>query len=95
LEIDGFVSTSIPENLDPGLVDEFFEVSLPEAAKAARMLARKEGIIAGISTGANILASLEVARRLGPGKVVVTIAADTGFKYASTLYNDSWLLKFG
>ena len=47
----------------------------------ARRLAREEGILAGVSTGLNVVAALQLARELGPGRCVVTIAVDTGLKY--------------
>jgi cysteine synthase A len=50
----------------------------------ARRLAREEGIFSGPSTGANVVASLEVGKRLGAGKNVVTVAVDSGLKYLST-----------
>jgi cysteine synthase A len=49
-----------------------------------RRLAREEGLFAGTSTGANVLAAIEVGRRLGPSARVVTIAADSGLKYLGT-----------
>ena len=55
----------------------------------ARQLARKEGILGGIWAGANVWAAIQVAEKLGPGKVVVTIICDTGERYLSTaLFND-------
>ena len=50
----------------------------------ARRLAREEGIFAGTSTGANVVAALRLAERLGPGKTVATIACDSGLRYLST-----------
>jgi len=50
----------------------------------ARRIAREEGLFAGTSSGANVVAALEVARRLGEGKTVVTLMADSGLKYLST-----------
>ena len=50
----------------------------------ARRLAREEGIFAGTSAGANVLAAIQVGRRLGSGKSVVTLAADSGLKYLNT-----------
>lgn len=67
-----------------GLADEVVAVSTAEAMAMARRLAREEGIFAGTSTGANVAAALRVAARLGPGRPVVTVAADTGMKYLST-----------
>lgn len=67
-----------------GLADEIETVSTPEAMEAARRLARDEGVFAGTSTGANLVAALRVAERLGPDRTVVTVACDSGMKYLST-----------
>jgi cysteine synthase A len=66
------------------LADEIQAVSSQEAMATARQLARQEGIFAGTSTGANVAAALRVARRLGPGHTVITVAVDSGMKYLST-----------
>ncbi|HEY6148118.1 MAG TPA: cysteine synthase family protein [Thermoanaerobaculia bacterium] len=68
----------------PGIADEIDTVSTEEAMESARRLAREEGIFAGTSTGANVLAALRAAARLGPDQTVVTIAVDSGMKYLST-----------
>ena len=65
-------------------VDEIVAVSTDEAKAMARRLAREEGIFAGTSTGANVVAALRLAARLGPGKTVATIACDSGLRYLST-----------
>jgi cysteine synthase A len=67
-----------------GLADEIATVSTGEAMVMARRLAREEGIFAGTSTGANVVAALQVAERLGAGRTVVTLAVDSGMKYLST-----------
>ncbi|MEO8431502.1 MAG: cysteine synthase family protein [Acidobacteriota bacterium] len=67
-----------------GLADEIQTISTEEAMASARRLATEEGIFAGTSTGGNIAVALRVAARLGPGRTVITIAADTGMKYLST-----------
>jgi len=72
-----------PPLWDGRLVDEIVAVGSLEAAAMARRLAREEALFAGTSTGANVLAALEVAGRLGPGARVVTLAADSGLKYLS------------
>lgn len=64
--------------------DEVVPVSTAEAMAMARRLAREEGIFAGTSTGGNLVAALQLAERLGPGRTVVTIACDSGMKYLST-----------
>jgi len=59
-------------------------VASADAQEMARRLAREEGLFAGTSTGANVLAALRVAERLGPRRVVVTIAVDSGLRHLST-----------
>lgn len=82
---DGF----IPENLDLSLVDSPFMVTDQQALEMARRLAREEGLLAGISSGAAVHAAVEVGKRLGPGKTVLTILPDTGERYLSlNLYDD-------
>ena len=74
----------LPGNLDLDLLDGCRMVYEEDAFPLARRLAREEGIFVGMSSGATVYAALEVARELGPGKVVVTMAADTGARYIST-----------
>lgn len=74
----------IPGNLDLDLLDGCRMVYEEDAFPLARRLAREEGIFVGMSSGATVHAALEVARELGPGKVVVTMAADSGARYVST-----------
>ena len=66
------------------MVDDIEMVSTDEAKAMARRLARDEGIFAGPSSGANVVAALRVAERLGRGKTVVTIIVDSGLRYLST-----------
>jgi cysteine synthase A len=68
----------------PELVDDVFPVSTERAMAMARKLAREEALFGGTSTGANLVAALDVAKRLGPEATVVTILCDTGMKYLST-----------
>jgi cysteine synthase A len=77
---DGF----IPGILDQNVYDEIITVDDRDALVTARLLACKEGLIVGVSSGSNVWASLQVAGRLGPGKKVVTILPDTGERYFST-----------
>lgn len=79
----------IPKNLDRSVIDEVIEVWEEDAYPLARRLAQEEGIFVGMSSGAMVWAALEVARRLGEGKRVATIAVDNGTRYLSTvLYSD-------
>jgi len=82
--IQGIGAGFVPENLDTTVYDEVIQVSDDEAADYTRRLARDEGILVGISAGANTCAALRVARTLGRGKVVVTVFCDTGERYLTT-----------
>ena len=74
----------IPAILDQQIYDDICIVTDIEALEMARRLAREEGLMCGISSGTNVVAALKLARELGPGKTVVTIAPDTGERYIST-----------
>lgn len=76
-------TTILPEIYDETLIDEQIEVDTQEARDMTLKLARKEGLFVGISSGANVLASLALAKKLPKGSVVVTILCDSGFKYLS------------
>jgi cysteine synthase B len=76
-------STIMPGIFDQSLPDGILEVSTAEAYDYARRLARKEGIFAGISSGANVAASLSLAKTLPAGSVVVTVLPDSGTRYLS------------
>jgi len=82
--IQGIGAGFIPDILDQNVYDEIITVTDAEAAECTRRLARDEGILVGISSGANCHAALRVAHRLGPGKTVVTVFADTGERYLTT-----------
>jgi cysteine synthase A len=84
-KIQGIGAGFVPEVLKLELVDEIIRVTNDDAGAAARRLAKEEGILAGISSGAATWAALEVAKRLeNKGKLVVVILPDTGERYIST-----------
>jgi cysteine synthase A len=83
-KIEGVGPGFVPPLWNPGLADEITTVSTADAKAMARRLASEEGLFAGTSSGANVVAALRVARRLGPGRPVVTILCDSGLKYLST-----------
>lgn len=83
-KIEGIGIGFIPPLWEPEEVDEILTVTTEEAKVMARRLAAEEGVLAGTSTGANVVAALRVAARLGPSTTVVTIAVDSGLRYLST-----------
>ena len=74
----------IPANLNQNIYDDIYIVSDEEAIQTAKDLARKEGIMCGISSGTNVAAALKLAKKLGKGKTVVTVLPDTAERYFST-----------
>ena len=83
-KIQGIGAGFIPEIYNEKVVDDIIRVSNENALETAKSLTRKEGILAGISSGANMWAALQVARRVGAEKVVLVILPDTGERYIST-----------
>ncbi len=83
-KIEGVGPGFIPPIWTAGLADEIIQISTGDAKEMARRLAREEAIFAGTSTGANVLAAIRVAARLGSGHTVATVACDSGLKYLST-----------
>jgi cysteine synthase A len=83
-KIEGVGIGYTPPLWEPTLVDEILPVRTDDAKKMARRLAREEGLFAGTSSGANVVAAIQVAERLGLGAKVVTLMADSGLKYLST-----------
>ncbi|MEO5616200.1 MAG: cysteine synthase family protein [Candidatus Eisenbacteria bacterium] len=89
-KIEGIGIGFIPPLWEPSLVNEIASVPTEEAKAMARRLAREEGILAGTSSGANVVAALRVARELGAGATVATLMIDSGLRYLSTdLYADT------
>ena len=79
----------VPKNYDSAVVDRIIKVKNEDAFAISQALARQEGLLAGISSGAIIWAALQVAVELGEGKTVVTTVCDTGERYVSTkLFTD-------
>jgi cysteine synthase A len=83
-KIEGIGVGFIPPLWEPSLVDEIVPVATEDAKKMARRLAREEALFGGTSSGANVIAAIQVAQRLGPGKTVVTLMVDSGLKYLNT-----------
>jgi cysteine synthase A len=83
-KIQGIGPSFIPAIYDAKAVDRVFDVTFDQAVETARKLAKQEGILVGISSGAIAYAALQIAKELGAGKRVVTVLPDTGERYLST-----------
>jgi cysteine synthase len=87
--VEGIAAGFWPPHLVPGSYDEARAIEEHDARAMARRAAREEGIFAGTSTGVNLVGALQLARELGPGHVVATVAVDSGLKYlAGDLYKE-------
>jgi len=83
-KIEGVGVGFTPPLWEPGLVDDVMAIGTDDAKAMARRLAREEGLFAGTSSGANVIAAIRVAERLGPDATVATLMCDSGLKYLST-----------
>lgn len=91
-KIQGIGGNFIPKNLDFDIVDGILDVKSDDAIEMSRRLAKDEALSVGISSGANVVGAIEIADKLGEGKVVVTVLPDTGERYLSTeLYENAKL----
>ncbi len=88
---EGIGQGRITANLEGAPIDRQYRVSDEEGLAQVAALLRDEGLCLGLSSGINVAGAMMLARDLGPGKVVVTILCDTGFRYLSSLYNPDWL----
>jgi cysteine synthase A len=85
--VEGIGTGSVPPHMTDRPYDEARAIEEADAREMAKRLAREEGMLVGTSSGLNIAAAVQLARELGPGRVVATVAVDTGLKYlAGDLY---------
>ena len=92
---EGIGQGRVTANLEGAPIDTQFRISDEEGLEQVRSLLANEGLCLGLSSGINVAGAMALARQLGPGKRIVTILADTGFRYLSTLYNREWLEQKG
>src|SRR4051812_14882989 len=90
-KVEGIGEDFMPKTLNGQVVDDWVRVGDAESFHTARALARREGILAGGSSGTAVAAALRYARRLGPDDLVVALCADTGRNYLSKFFDDRWL----
>jgi cysteine synthase len=88
---EGIGQGRITANLEGAPIDTQFRISDEEGLIWVSRMMKEEGLCLGLSSGINIAGAVALAQDLGPGKTVVTILCDTGFRYLSTLYNREWL----
>ena len=88
---EGIGQGRITANLDGAPIDTQFRISDEEGLVWVRRLLAEEGLCLGLSSGINVAGAVALAKHLGPGKRIVTILCDTGFRYLSTIYNPAWM----
>jgi cystathionine beta-synthase/cysteine synthase A len=89
--VEGIGEDHLVKGIDFSVIDDVLQVTDKQSFATARLLARKEGILAGGSSGSNVFIALELAKRCTKKTTIVTIAPDGGIKYLSKLFNDSWM----
>jgi cysteine synthase A len=82
-KIQGIGAGFVPKVLNRSILDDIFRVTDDQAYQTTKLLAKKEGLLVGISSGANVFAAQQLAKELGSGKNVVTVLCDTGERYLS------------
>ena len=92
---EGIGNARITDNLAGAAIDGALQISDQDMVDNVYRLLREEGWFLGSSTGVNVCGAIEVARRLGPGHIIVTVLCDGGGKYRSRLYNRQWLAQKG
>src|SRR5690348_16925890 len=90
-KVEGIGEDFVPKTFNSQMVDDWVRVSDAEAFHTARQLSRREGILAGGSSGTSVAAALRYARRLTSSDLVVALVADTGRNYLSKFFDDEWL----
>lgn len=89
--LEGIGEDHMPKAIDFSVIDEVVQVTDKEAFHVATELAQKEGILAGGSSGANVWAAIECAKKIKGAAIIVTVLPDSGIKYLSKIYDEGWI----
>jgi cystathionine beta-synthase/cysteine synthase A len=89
--VEGIGEDHIAKAIDFNVIDEVMQVTDKDCFQVARQLAQKEGILAGGSSGSNVWAALEIAKKLKRPATIVTVLPDAGIKYLSKIFDDDWM----
>ena len=92
---EGIGQGRITANLEGAPIDTQFRISDAEGDYWVQRLLREEGLCLGLSSGINVAGAIALGKQLGPGRRIVTILCDTGFRYLSSLYNPEWRAEKG
>lgn len=93
--VEGIGEDIICEAFDRNVVDDMYQTNDAQAFEMARKLMREEGLLCGGASGANVHTALEVAKKLGPGKTVITVLTDSATRYISKHLDDEWMTSHG
>jgi len=94
-KVEGIGEDILCDAMDYSVVDEFYQVNDKESFNMARRLVREEGLFCGGSSGSNVHIAVELAKKLGPGKTIVTILCDSATRYTTKFLNDQWMKDYG
>jgi len=94
-KVEGVGEDILCDAMDYSVVDDFFQVNDKESFTMARRLVREEGLFCGGSSGSNVHIAVELAKKLGKGKTIVTTLPDSGTRYITKFLQDSWMRDYG
>lgn len=94
-KVEGVGEDILCDAMDYSVVDDFYQVNDKESFLMARRLVREEGLFCGGSSGSNVHIAVELAKKLGPGKTIVTVLCDSATRYTTKFLNDQWMKDYG
>lgn len=94
-KVEGVGEDILCDAMDYSVVDEFYQVNDKESFAMARRLVREEGLFCGGSSGSNVHIAVELAKKLGAGKTIVTVLCDSATRYTTKFLNDQWMKDHG